>query len=441
MNTEEYIIEMVSSNIREDKYMSNITVSIIIPVYNCEAYLEQCIDSVLQQTIKGIEIICVDDGSTDKSFAVLQDYAKRYEGIHIYSQENSGAGVARNLGLLHASGEYVAFLDADDFYLDHDALEKMYHACKQKKISVCGSYGKIFEGDRYRDANFYNTENMSVENIYNYIDYQFDYGYTTFIFERDLLIEHSIKFPPYRRYQDPPFVVKAMYYARQFVMADVDLYCYRVAYSSVRYNQEKVIDLLKGIRDNLQFSMANKLDILFTKTLQRLEYESAYIILANISKELSDKNCEMMRLLLQLNDIARSYYKEEHYILRILQLLMMKAGGYTENYEKILLDKIKSADKIAIYGAGKYAKQFLNFLQNENMLHKIENIIVSKLDGTQQALQEIPIVDIDTFVSKKSIADVFVAVGAMHHSTIEQALLSNGVEHYELLDDAFLGSI
>ena len=123
-------------------------------------------------------------------------------------------------------------------------------------------------------------------------------------------------------------------------MAETSLYCYRAPYSAVRYNQEKVIDLLKGIRDNLQFAMDNQLDILFTKTLQRLEYESAYIILANISKRLSNKNCEMMSLLLQLNDIAREYYKDKHYLLHTLQLLMMKAAGYTENYERIILEQL-----------------------------------------------------------------------------------------------------
>ena len=283
-------------------------------------------------------------------------------------------------------------------------------------------------------------KDLEVSKIYRYRDFQFDYGYYTFIFERNMLIDNSIIFPLHRRYQDPPFLVKAMYCAKEFVMADTSLYCYRAPYSAVRYNQEKVIDLLKGIRDNLQFAMDNQLDILFTKTLQRLEYESAYIILANISKRLSNKNCEMMSLLLQLNDIAREYYKDKHYLLHTLQLLMMKAAGYTENYERIILEQLSREKKIAIYGAGKYAKQFLCFLQKENILDKVEYVIVSKPDGMQREMQGIPIIDVESFGAVNGHLKIFVAVGAMHHQSIEQTLQKNGCENYELLDDAFLGS-
>lgn len=89
-------------------------VSVIIPVYNVEAYLRQCLDSVVNQTLKEIEIICIDDGSTDGSAAILQEYAAKDERIKILTQVNSGAGAARNVGLAQASGVWLSFLDADD---------------------------------------------------------------------------------------------------------------------------------------------------------------------------------------------------------------------------------------------------------------------------------------------------------------------------------------
>ncbi len=101
-----------------------VKVSVILPVYNEERYLEQCLDSICNQTMKEMEIICVDDGSTDASPRILQDYAKKDSRIRIITQENQYAGVARNKGMEQASGKYLLFLDADDFYVPA-MIEKM----------------------------------------------------------------------------------------------------------------------------------------------------------------------------------------------------------------------------------------------------------------------------------------------------------------------------
>ena len=91
-------------------------VSVIIPVYNVEAYLRQCLDSVIGQTLSDIEIICVDDGSTDGSAAILTEYTAKDSRIKVLSQANAGAGIARNIGLTCASGKWLSFLDADDVF-------------------------------------------------------------------------------------------------------------------------------------------------------------------------------------------------------------------------------------------------------------------------------------------------------------------------------------
>lgn len=115
-------------------------ISVIIPVYNVEKYLEKCIDSVLAQTYKNIEIILVNDGSTDKSGAICDTYKSKKDNIIVIHQTNSGVSVARNNGLKKATGDYIAFVDPDDYILPEmytlmvDALEK--HQCD----SVCSSY-------------------------------------------------------------------------------------------------------------------------------------------------------------------------------------------------------------------------------------------------------------------------------------------------------------
>ena len=87
---------------------SNVKVSVIVPVYNVEKYLKDCLDSVVNQTLEDIEIICVNDGSTDNSLAILEEYAEKDSRIKIITQENKGLGGARNTGLYHANGEYRA---------------------------------------------------------------------------------------------------------------------------------------------------------------------------------------------------------------------------------------------------------------------------------------------------------------------------------------------
>ena len=96
-------------------------VSVIIPIYNAESYLAQCLDSVLGQSYENLEVICIDDGSSDSSKAIAQEYASRDPRIHFFTQANTGAGATRNTGLKHAKGEYVLFFDADD-YMHKDAL-------------------------------------------------------------------------------------------------------------------------------------------------------------------------------------------------------------------------------------------------------------------------------------------------------------------------------
>ena len=252
-----------------------VKISIIIPVYNCELYLRECLESVLRQTLQEWETICVDDGSLDQSKSILQEFKERDSRIKVFSQKNQGAGVARNLGLQYATGEYIAFLDADDYYLDIDALEQMYESCKRNNVDVCGSNlrllrnGVIVEDSGFRDVKWDAKE----KEILSYRDYQFDYGYCGFIFERNIIRRNDIHFPTYRRFQDPPFFVKAMLKAENFSFVDKALYCYRTPNVIARFSCTSVSDLLMGLISNLEFSIANDLAKLFERTRQRLEME------------------------------------------------------------------------------------------------------------------------------------------------------------------------
>lgn len=118
-------------------------VSVIIPVFNVEKYLEQCLDSVAAQTLEDIEIICVNDSSTDSSLDILNEYARKDERIKVVTQPNSGAGAARNKGMSMATGKYLSFLDSDDFF-EKDMLKLAYDKAEEDKADFV-----VFNSDQY----------------------------------------------------------------------------------------------------------------------------------------------------------------------------------------------------------------------------------------------------------------------------------------------------
>lgn len=116
--------------------MNTVKVSVIIPIYNTAIYLRQCLDSVITQTLKDIEIICVDDGSTDECPQILKEYEAKDSRIRLLWQENQYAGTARNYGMTVATGKYFAFWDSDDFF-HPKALELMYKQCEKDNADMC----------------------------------------------------------------------------------------------------------------------------------------------------------------------------------------------------------------------------------------------------------------------------------------------------------------
>lgn len=120
-----------------------VKVTVVIPVYNVKPYLRQCLDSIVNQTLKEIEIICVDDESTDGSLEILQEYAAKDKRIQIIKQKNAGAGAARNNGIRHATGKYLSFLDSDDFF-ELDMLEKAYEQAEKDNVDFV-----VYKSDQY----------------------------------------------------------------------------------------------------------------------------------------------------------------------------------------------------------------------------------------------------------------------------------------------------
>lgn len=205
-----------------------ISVSVIIPVFNAEKYLSQCLDSIVNQTLTNIEIICVDDGSTDTSFQILKEYEEKDSRVIVLSKSNAGAGTARNEGLKIAKGKYLSFLDADDFF-ERNMLECAYGKAEQDNADIC-----IFESDlcdvvtknrTYCDWSFKReffpksmpfapNEGEIRENIFRmFTGWAWDK-----LFRREFIENHEIKFQNLRTTNDMFFVYFALIKAERITV-------------------------------------------------------------------------------------------------------------------------------------------------------------------------------------------------------------------------------
>lgn len=144
-------------------------ISVIIPVYNVEKFLRRCLDSIINQTMNDIEIILIDDGSTDNSGNICDEYAEKDDRIIVIHKENGGVSSARNKGLDIASGEYVTFVDSDD-YIDNNMYEVLYRNAVEKKVDICGCFFKYITADKVMLFNP-TKKQRSLKGIYNGNDF------------------------------------------------------------------------------------------------------------------------------------------------------------------------------------------------------------------------------------------------------------------------------
>ena len=207
-------------------------VSVIIPVYNAEKYLEQCLESVLNQTLQEIEVICVDDGSIDRSLDILEKYQNRDERVHIICQENRHAGVARNVGLAAAKGEYVHFLDADD-WVETCAYKDWYAIAKDQDADACVCFFKRYDnqnGKTEKVKNALNKEYISVSSFKENPKY-FIYNAVVpwnKIYLRSFLIDNDIRFDDLICANDRAFYFRMLSHATRIVIVQEYWMNYRI---------------------------------------------------------------------------------------------------------------------------------------------------------------------------------------------------------------------
>lgn len=210
-------------------------VSIVIPVYNAEKYIEECLDSLLRQTYSDFEIICVDDGSTDCSLEILREYEKRDSRVAVLTQRNQYAGVARNTGMERAKGKYLLFLDADDFFSEN-LLEQVVREAEKEQTEIL-----VFDAYRYdnlhqkvmSDAWIFLMADIFGEGIKAATDiadvlYQFTSPSPCKLFSRKHIEENGIRFQEIKRANDLFFTFAALSCAERIGILRQKLLYYRI---------------------------------------------------------------------------------------------------------------------------------------------------------------------------------------------------------------------
>lgn len=214
---------------------SNLKYSIIVPNYNKEVYIEECINSILNQTYKNYEIIMIDDGSTDNSVEVINKF-----NIKPLKTNRLQAGGARNLGLEHATGDYIIFLDSDDYLSNNDVLEKLTKIIKDEDL-IFLNYSKNTYGDIKEVIE--EKEDISLK-----IETTKQLGCPTKCFKRSLL--EGIYFPECKRYEDIIFTLEAMCKAETYTYFEESFFTYRkVANSNVtsEIKEDVMIDIMEEL--------------------------------------------------------------------------------------------------------------------------------------------------------------------------------------------------
>lgn len=331
--------------------MQDIRISVIVPVYNMEAYLRECLDSILGQTLTDLEIITVNDGSKDGSLSILREYEKKDSRMKVIDKPNEGVGKARNDGLKAASGEFIAFMDSDDYYPNETVLETLYRAAKVNDVLIAGGRrGRLMWNGELQHEPFAVEEfglRFDASGLVPYQNYQFDYGYTQFIYNRELILQHRVEFPAYKRFQDPPFFVKAMIAAGRFYAVDCESYCYRMVANEAKYSVKSTVDFLCGLTDNLMISRQNGLSRLHYLCAMRLDREGSFMATKNLYDPAHKQI--IARLIRATALVDTEWLKEEGYPLSepFVPEVFEYAVATAEKYEKIRTNKaVRAAKKL-----------------------------------------------------------------------------------------------
>lgn len=387
--------------------MNNIKVSVILPVYNVERYLEICLNTLVMQTLHDIEIICVDDGSTDNSLQILESYAKNDARIKILHQENLYAGVARNNGLKIATGEYVIFLDSDDFFM-LDLLEKTYKKAKDTNADIVLFDARCFDTqtEEYIDkSHYFRYDVVSTKTIFSRKDFPDKlFNITTpcpwtKLFRRDFIIKEGLQFQALQNSNDAYFVLMALALADRITYVNEKLVNYRIGQSnnlqSVKTKKPLLfLDAYCGVYESLQKKdIFKEIEKTFTNTVISGCIHNIDTVHSNESRE------EIYRALVEprftkmgILDHPDDYYLDTKKMIRLRGVKYLldwrdkRCRKMNENFRLVVdrreaneINSVLVSVIVPVYNVADYLEACVNSLCNQT-LNQIEIICIN--DGS-----------------------------------------------------------
>jgi len=292
-------------------------VSVVVPIYNVEKYLEQCLDSIARQTLKDIEVICVNDGSTDNSLGIIERFATNYDCIKIVNKENGGLGSAYNAGLNVAAGEYIALVEPDDF-IKLDMYEKLYNRAKELDVDIIKSafwmYFDDEKGDEWMNKIRWAKDIKPPSEVFKIEDYPvFFYHHPSIwsaLYKKSFLDEKNIRFgePKGAAWIDNPFNMQALALAERIAWDSEAYYYYRQTNSEASSNLKDYnipIDRVLEMQDFIKKYPEKYKKIAEHFTLRILAYVD---ICANIITK-NDKNA-IEKILQMMDRIPKEYISD-----------------------------------------------------------------------------------------------------------------------------------
>ncbi len=264
-------------------------ISVIVPFYNVEGYIEKCLETLVNQTFQDIEIILVNDGSKDRSEEIAKKFANRYENKIVYlEKENGGLSSARNFGLAHARGEYVAFVDSDD-YIEKNMYEKMYNLIIKERCDMveCDFYWEYPNKKKIDTGKLYNNKNQMLENVrvvaWNKL------------IKKEIIDKHGIEFPNGYQYEDVEFTYKLIPYIQKVSFLKEPMVHYIQRTKSISNSQnEKTMQIFDVLEHVINYYKENGLYKNYEKELEYIYVRYAFCsslkrIMKIEDEELKDK--------------------------------------------------------------------------------------------------------------------------------------------------------
>lgn len=263
--------------------MNNVKqISVIVPIYNVEKYLDKCLNSLKNQNFESYEVIMVDDGATDNSRSIAEYYETNYGNIFtLVSQTNKGLSEARNTGMRYATGEYICFVDSDD-YVEETYLQELYKCIKEHNADLifCAFRSVDEEGNMIREVFEKQYDSQTIYTLEKRKDLLLTQNAAwNKLYKRQIIIDNELWFTPGVWYEDLRFVKKYMLFASRFVYCDTILYNYLIRKGSIMNSMgsSRNIEIISAIDEIIDFYKERKLLQMFHEEIEFLAIDHMYI--------------------------------------------------------------------------------------------------------------------------------------------------------------------